>query len=264
MRSELNENLGKYPYIEKHYAKYIDKFTRRNHPLINLLTNDRRFLKNFDEILYKLDKINNLSHLIKKSKNPDAFWSIISEMKVFADLKENVDGMSIIIPKNSSPDFKIRKSNLEITIEVKRLSDKYDAEIRKSLTHSPIVLEIDDISTIRNATTKSINGKQYIHSSAHLFVFEASGMDEDEFEVTFYSHHGLFYEKDENGQFLYAMISGVVGIFEGQTTLSVEDLENIKIRAVKGPRRIYFENPNASKKIPQQVLKEIGFQIFKP
>ncbi len=148
--------------------------------------------------LSRLNPINNLSHLIKKSRNPDAFWSIISEMEVLAWLKENADEVSIIIPKNSSPDFIIRKSNFEITIEVKRLSDKYDAEIRKSLSRSPIVLEdLDDNPTIRNATTKSIDEKQYIRSSAHLFVFDASGMNEDDFDSICYSDQGLFYGKDQ-------------------------------------------------------------------
>jgi len=277
--NKLNENLRKYLFIEKYYSKYLDEFTRKNHILIYLLKNDRNCLKKFDEILKDLDNIPNLSHLIKKSRNPRDFLSIFSEMKILHYLIGKVEKASVIVSHKSSPDFKIRKSNFEITIEVKRIIDKYEALTGISPTHSEYAYEIDDISTITNATTKSIEGKQYFQSSAHLFVFDcASGIYEEEFADIFCSQRGkaiplkngrfgivtddgLFYEKGENGKFLYEMISGVVAIFSGQTISFDPDLQLLNI---KGPRKIYFENPNASKKLPRNLVEEIGFQIFKP
>jgi hypothetical protein len=141
---------------------------------------------------------------------------------------------------------------------------------------------MDDISTVNNAIKKSINKEQYCHNSAHLFVFDARGtMSEDEFDdllcqqdgkpffftnsqgstgIGYQTHDGLFYEKDENMQFPYAMIAGVVAYFDSQTSVNYDTKRTV----VKGPRKIYFENPNALRKIPKQIIEEIGFQLFTP
>lgn len=280
---ELNEILEKYEYIKKHYSKLLNNFSRINHPLISLIINERRFLKVFDEQLKRLDQLKNLSNLIKKSKNPEDFWSIISEIKIISSLVYNVDEIEIVISDESSPDFKIKQLGVEITIEVKKIIDKFELEKVTFLDKSKNIYMVEDIPTIFNAITSSIKKGQYNQDIPHILIFDCSpGIQEDEFDDILYpqkdkkiplknrqgnflgfahsTYDGLFYKKNEKEEFLYQMISGIVAVFEGQTTYFDESK---KETVTKSPRKIFFGNPNSSKKIPKKVIDSIGFEIYK-
>ncbi|MDD3421740.1 MAG: hypothetical protein PHS47_05525 [Methanocellales archaeon] len=287
--TELKEILGKYKYIEKHYAPFLSKFSKINHPLIELLINEnnkKEFLKDFDEQLKRLDKLKDLSHLIKESRNPENFWPTVSEIKIMSFLIDNVDDKSIIIPDDPSPDFKIKKSNVEITIEVKKIIDKYECGKVEFLDESKTIFTEENVKTMLSAITESIKRGQYYPSIPHILIFDcSSGIDESEFEDVLYpqkekviqaknnqgnfldlfghsAYNGLFYKTNDRGEFPYQMISGIVAFFERGITYFDEDEEKI---IVKSPRKIFFENPNASDevKVPKNIIKSLGFQIHK-
>jgi len=281
--AELNEILEKYEFIKKNYIKYLDNFSKINHPLIDLIKNDRKFLNIFNEQLKELDKLNNLSHLIKKSKSPEDFWSIASEIKIICFLVNNVEEISIITSSKPSPDFKIKKSGVEITVEVKKIVDKFELGKVTFLDKSKNIYTVEDIPTMLNAITNSIKKGQYHQNMAHFIIFDCNpGIQEDEFEDILYpqkdkktslknrqgnflgfvhsTYDGLFYKKNEKGEFLYQMITGVVAVFEGQT---VYFDESKKETITKGPRKIFFENPNSSQKISKSIIESLGLHIYK-
>ncbi len=87
MRIEENKEaiekiLQKYPYIEKYYGRFVTFFLEKDHPLINLIIRKRSYLDLLNGWLEKLDSIPNVTHLVKKSKNPAEFFNIMSELKV--------------------------------------------------------------------------------------------------------------------------------------------------------------------------------------
>ena len=190
-------------------------------------------------------------------------------MKIMSFLIDKVDDKSIIISDDPSPDFKIKKSDFEITIEVKKIIDKYECGKVEYLDESKRSFKLNDVQTIFNAITKSIKKVQYYPSTPHILIFDcSSGIDESEFEDVLYPqkekviqaknnqgnfldlfwhsvYNGLFYKTNDRREFSYQMISGIVAF--------------LKIR------EIFFENPNASNdvKIPKNIIKSLGFQIHK-
>ena len=123
---EIERILQKYPYISKYYGQYVTSFINKGHRLINLVINNRGYLDLLNGLLEKLDSHPDISHLVKKSKNPEDFLNIMSEFKVASLLIDKVgkDKLTIILPRNSSPDFEIEIFGEKITIEVKNIEDK--------------------------------------------------------------------------------------------------------------------------------------------
>lgn len=260
----LREKLEGYE-LRKYYD--IKKLIEQNHPLI---TQNENFLEEFTEQLNKLSKLNNFDHIIYKTIKED-FWSSVSEIKAMCLLLDKADDLTIIQSNKSlrSPDFKIKKCNVNITIEVKMIQDKFsNKKLMKNETIIKLpnglmkeVYEIDDISTILNAITASKG--QYYKKTPHIIIIDcvSGGIQEDEFEeilyfqkdkplqgndlgYDLYDYDGIFFKKNKTGEFEYHMVSGVAAIF--------------------GKRVTFFKNPNTSEKIPTNITKLLGFRIYKP
>ena len=280
----VEKNLAKYPYIEKYYGQYISSFVKENHPLISLIINEGSHLILLDGWLDKLDSIPDVSHLIKKSKNPADFFNIISEFKVASFLIAKVDKIKIISSKKPSPDFKIEMSDKIITIEVKKIGDKFKSG-KGNITYLNSLknfYEIDDIHTLYNNITKSIKKGQYYSNIPHIIIFDCtSEIEEDEFEdilyprkdeaMPFYNngkliahgysiYDGLFYKKNTEGNFICSCLSGVAAIFE-DSSFSMDP--NTNSVYIKKHRIVFFENPNANLVIDKSVLNSLGFRVYK-
>ena len=181
MRIEENKEaiekiLQKYPYIEKYYGRFVTFFLEKDHPLINLIIRKRSYLDLLNGWLEKLDSIPNVTHLVKKSKNPAEFFNIMSELKVASFFIDKVDKLKIIVPKNSSPDFEIEILGKTITIEVKRIEDKMET-LKGNVEYDPtspgLPYKIDDISTIHSKIKESIiEKKQYCQNIPHVIIFD--------------------------------------------------------------------------------------------
>jgi len=288
MRIEENKEaiekiLQKYPYIEKYYGRFVTFFLEKDHPLINLIIRKRSYLDLLNGWLEKLDSIPNVTHLVKKSKNPAEFFNIMSELKVASFFIDKVDKLKIIVPKNSSPDFEIEILGKTITIEVKRIEDKMET-LKGNVEYDPtspgLPYKIDDVSTIHNSIKKSIiEKKQYYPNIPHIIIFDYThGVWEGEFEGVLYPekdtlqqirsksgklmgyghppYDGLFYKKNGEGNFIYSCLSGVAAIFEG-------DSISINTLIIKSPRMVFFKNPNAELEIEEGILSSLGMEIYK-
>lgn len=276
--------LHKYPYIKKYYGRYIISFMGGNHPLISLISNERSYLDLLNGWLEKLDSMPDVTHLIKKSKNPTEFFNIMSEFKVASFLIDKVDKLKIILPEKPSPDFEIEIFGKTITIEVKRIEDKMET-LKGNIKYDPSlrVYEIDDISTIYNSIEDSIiKKKQYYPNIPHIIIFDYTpGVGEGEFEDVLYPkkdkpqlvhtingkllghgyplYDGLFY-KNREGNFIYSCLSGVAAIFEGDSIS--RDLKT-KALIIKIPRIVFFRNPNEDLDIKEDILSSLGMKIYK-
>ncbi|MCW3138635.1 MAG: hypothetical protein N2V76_09550 [Methanophagales archaeon] len=288
MRIEENKEaiekiLQKYPYIEKYYGRFVTFFLEKDHPLINLIIRKRSYLDLLNGWLEKLDSIPNVTHLVKKSKNPAEFFNIMSELKVASFLIDKVDKLKIIVPKNSSHDFEIEILGKTITIEVKRIEDKMET-LKGNVEYDPtspgLPYKIDDISTIHSKIKESIiEKKQYCQNIPHVIIFDYTpGVGESEFKGVLYPekdtlqqirsksgklmgyghppYDGLFYKKNGEGNFVYSCLSGVAAIFEG-------DSISINTLIIKSPRMVFFKNPNAELEIEEGILSSLGMEIYK-
>ncbi len=287
MRIEENKEA-----IEKILHKYLYRkilravchfFLEKDHPLINLIIRKRSYLDLLNGWLEKLDSIPNVTHLVKKSKNPAEFFNIMSELKVASFFIDKVDKLKIIVPKNSSPDFEIEILGKTITIEVKRIEDKMET-LKGNVEYDPtspgLPYKIDDISTIHSKIKESIiEKKQYCQNIPHVIIFDYTpGVGEGEFEGVLYPekdtlqqirsksgklmgyghppYDGLFYKKNGEGNFIYSCLSGVAAIFEG-------DSISINTLIIKSPRMVFFKNPNAELEIEEGILSSLGMEIYK-
>lgn len=281
----IERTLQKYPCIKKYYRQYITSFIKEKHPLISLIFNERRYLDLLNGWLEKLDYIPDVTHLIKKSRNPTDFFNIMSEFKVASLLIDKVGKFKIIVPEKPSPDFEIEISGKTVTIEVKRIEDKMET-LKGNIKYVPSlgVYKIDDISTIYNSIEDSIiKKKQYYPNIPHIIIFDcASGIDESEFEDVLYpqkdelqqvytlnrkpigygcsTYDGLLYKNDVEGNFVYSYLSGVAAIFEGD--FISRDLKT-KSLIIKEPRIVFFRNPNADLNITEDILSSLGMKIYK-
>lgn len=157
-----------------------------------------------------------------------------------------------------------KKTKADLIIDDVRTDEEFITKIEKGELNVYLgdkVYEIDDIPTILNAITASKG--QYYKKTPHIIIIDcvSGGIQEDEFEeilyfqkdkplygidlgYDLYNYDGIFFKKNKIGEFKYHMISGVAAIF--------------------GKRMTFFENPNTSEKIPTNIIKELGFQIYKP
>jgi len=260
---EIYRKLSDYPFIDKHYRPFIKKFIRKKHDLIQLLSNEVEFLVTLDEILKSLDSFNELNSLIKKSRNPKNFWDILSEINVLYLLKDKVENIELGHP---SPDFKIKKLNTQITLEVKHISNRI--QIGKATCRSIGGIKVYGVAwkpqeLIKKRIEESIEKKQYIQGIPHILIFDVAFaelmVDKSDFWDVLYCKEflgdGLFYKKEDKKNFLYSMISGATSIFS-------EINFDSEMRPIYNPQIIFFENPNGKHKIDPKIIKKLGFKVF--
>jgi hypothetical protein len=246
---KVNQNIEKYPYIKQYYHCYLNQFFKNKHPLADLLSKNDIELEGLEKCLQKLQTINKLSHLIKKSRNKEDFYSIYSEMKAVISFIQMEIPVDIITDKKSSPDLIIEIDNCKISCEIKYLKDKLSEK-------NPYVLSrIDDEVTIKNSIVKSVKKGQYYNTFPHIFMFYLNWSADDlDFEDTLCSSRdGFFFEKNKNNELVYGMISGIAVVFEkGSRYHEQEQL------IIKRPRIMYFPNPNAKYVIEN--VNRLGFE----
>jgi hypothetical protein len=288
---EIERILQKYPYVRKHYGQYITSFINNEHPLINLIINNKRDLDSLNGLLEKLDTLPDIAKLVKKSRSPQDFFNIMSEFKVASLLIDKVDELMIISSEKSSPDFKIEISGKTITIEVKRIEDK--RETRKGNVKyipDPALLNFEwtDEQTIYNHIKKSIiEKKQYYLTIPHIIIFDcesrgsATSIMESDFENVLYAkkdkavfkptynitgkhiglgssksaYEGVFFKKDRKEN--YSCLSGVAAIFADYITRDIKTNSLIN----KEYRTVFFRNPNADLTIEDDILSSLGMKI---
>jgi hypothetical protein len=265
MEKEKIKNFDKkgYAYIFKRYG---DIRLGEEHPLFYY---KEPFLKLFDSWLKKLDNIKNIGHLIKKSRNPQDFDSIVSEIEICAMLFDYVDNIEVIVNKtDNSYDFKITILKKDIAIEIKRVKEKLDYGEEKV-----VIKIVDDIKTVFNHVREYEKKGQYSTNLPNIIVFDcSSGMGEDEFYDVLYPkkdvkiplrnkqgkivafgtcpYDGVYYKK-EGKQFKF--LSGIAGYFKGYS-YSLEEGE-------KGPRIVFFPNPNATIPLDKKLIDSLGWLL---
>lgn len=283
----IGRTLQKYPCIKKYYGQYITSFLKEKHPLISLIFNEWRYLDLLNGWLEKLDSTPDITHLIKKSRNPTDFFNIMSEFKVASILIDKVGKFKIIVPKKSSPEFEIEMFGRTITIEVKRIGDKRETrkgKVKYNPASAGMSYEFEDEHTIYNSIKESIiEKKQYYPNIPHIILFDcssASSIKESDFEDVLYhkkdkfiplmptraitgkfigyghpeyKYDGVFYKKirEEN----YSCLSGIAAIFESYREL--------RTNSSKEPRIVFFRNPNADLNINEEILSSLGMKIYK-
>jgi len=248
----INQQIERYSLINECYNSYLNNSRSRNHPLAILLFESDPFLVEFENCLEKIKRIDKFSHLIKKSKNQNDFYSTYAEMKAILLFMEKNIPVEIIKAENSSPDLIIEFNKKKISCEIKSLKDKVTDD------NEHVLMLIDDEITTKNSIMKSIDKGQFYDNLSHMYIFYLNwSADEYDFEDNLLSlEKGLFFEKSELGSFSYSMISGVAVVFE---TTSRSQKDGLLI--VKKPRTMYFKNPNAKYEIEDSLLNKLNFEI---
>lgn len=162
-----------------------------------------------------------------------------------------------------------KKTKADLIIDDIRTDEEFITKTEKGRLNVYLgdkVYEIDDVATISNAIEGSIEKGQYYPNIPHIIVFDcsATAIEGEEFESILYPQKdneniddGLYYKKS-NIEFSYHMISGIVAIF-GRHYFNECKNEISK----KRPRMIFFENPNASKKVHENIISMLGIQFYK-
>lgn len=286
--SEFNEKLAEFPYITKYYGNL--NLLKDKHPLLLHLTENYYLfefpLDKINMMLAKLDIWADTHKIVRESKNPDQFFDALSELKVAGEIIDRVCS----IRKLKTPDFEIEVDNQVITLEVKRIrnklgnpSDDEKNPIKGSMNESQYAQIIDDIETIiRDAENSIKERKQYREGIPHILIFDCSTfMGSIDFEDSLYlkstepefipKKHGniekkvrnekLFYQKDDEGNFVYSNLSGVIGIFD---FLSISmNPENNQVSVIK-PHWVFYENPYSDDRIRirKNVLDRLRLKKF--
>lgn len=281
---ELNDKLVEFPYISKYFGSTFNSL-KSSHPLIRHLT-ENYYLSEFpldkiNTMLARLDSWKDIHKIIRESKNPPQFFDALSELKVVGEL---IDKASYI-RKMSKPDFEIKIDDQIITLEVKRIRDKLGnpSDGNNSVNDTRYAQIIDDIKTIINDAENSILERhQYSEGIPHILIFDCSTLmgsvdfedslylksNEPEFISKKYGNREkkvrderLFYQKNDEGNFVYSNLSGVIGIFDFQSISKNPDNNQVSITI---PRWVFYENPCASRevKINENVLNKLGLQKY--
>jgi len=288
---EIERILQKYPYVSKYYGQHLTSFINNEHPLINLITNNKGDLDSFNGLLEKLDTFPDIAKLVKKSRSSQDFFNIMSEFKVASSLIDKLDKLMIISSKKPSPDFKIEISGKTITIEVKRIEDKRKTRkgnVKYIPDPSLLNFEWTDEQTIYNHIKNSIiEKKQYYPTIPHIIIFDcesrgsATSIKESDFETILYAkkdkavfkptysitgkhigwgslesaYEGVFFKKDRKEN--YSCLSGVAAIFADYITRDIKTNSLIN----KEYRTVFFRNPNANLNIADDILSSLGMKI---
>lgn len=297
-QEELERILQKYPLINKYYGSYVATLINKGHPVVNLIINERSYLDLLNGWLEKLDCHPGIAHLVKKSKNPADFFNTMSELKVASFLIDKVQkgNLTIIVPDNSSPDFKIEISGKTITIEVKNIEDKRITG-KGNIKYNPdcrvLDYEFEDTQTIYNHIKESIIEKhQYYQNIPHIIVFDcesplsATSIRESEFESVLYAkkdkkgevefkpvysitkkslglfapkseYDGVFFKENRRGKIIYSCLSGVAAFLSDYHT---KDFES-KSWTHHNRRIVFFRNPNADLNVEEDILSSLGMEI---
>ncbi len=260
MKKKFTDN--RHAFILKRYGhRWLDD----KHPLFYY---KEPFLRLFNHLLEKLDKLPDIEHIIKKSRNPKDFDSIVAEIDICAMLLNYVDELKIIPSKKSRAyDFLVKASNKYMAIEIKKIKEKLDYTLDKVIAEF-----IEDIPTILNHITKYVKRGQYSKSLPNIVIFDcSSSVGEDEFEDILYSRKDIkipirnqegniaafgstpydgLYHKDDGKK--YEMISGIAGYFKGYTYTSDGK--------VKEPRIVFFSNPNTKNPLTKELVEQLGME----
>ena len=281
---EFVEKLAEFPYITKYYGTSLNSLDKSHPIILNLTENYYLFefpLDKINTMLAKLDSWADIHKIVRESKNPKQFFDALSELKVVGELIDRVS----YIRKMSTPDFEIKIDNQVITLEVKRIGNKLGnpSDNENPVNDSRYAQFIDDIETIiRDAENSILERHQYREGTPHILIFDCSTlMGSIDFEDSLYlkssepefipKKHGntekkvrnerLFYQKDDEENFVYSNLSGVIGIFDFQS-ISMNP-ENNQVSVIK-PHWVFYENPHSDNKIKieENVLERLRLKKF--
>jgi hypothetical protein len=156
---------------------------------------------------------------------------------------------------------------------VKRIRDKLQ-DIKRPSDYANVV---DDIKTMRNALKESVLvKKQFVLNTPHIFIIDGSdSINSDEFEDLLYAPctivpclplsfwkcpektemDCIFNEIDQNGNYTYSYVSGVIGIFDHQS---------INNKGIKKAHWTFYRNPNAkvNLQIDKNIIDRLGIEYF--
>lgn len=281
---EFVGKLTEFPYIAKYYGASLNSLNK-SHPMILHLTENYYLfefpLDKINTILAKLDSWGDIHKIVRESKNPKQFFDALSELKVAGELLDKVNN----IRKMSTPDFEINIENQVITLEVKRIGNKLGnpSENEKPVNDSRYAQFIDDIETIiRDAENSILERHQYREGTPHILIFDCSIlMNPIDFEDALYlksnepefipkkygntekkvRNERLFYKKDDEGNFVFSNLSGIIGIFDFESISMTPENDQVSITQ---PHWVFYENPHSNKevKIKDNLLERLNLKIF--
>lgn len=277
------KNLEQYPFLKKIVESNFQNLKRKNHPLLTCIEKNSHIIAEINQSLQYLEGREDVLPLIKdllSRSEIESFKDSIVEL-TFAGYLSSKNRDFRIVPKDKkhgTPDFSVLINSTVITIELKRIADPFST----LPVYRGEVRIIDDIRKLHSRIDDSLGRRQFYDDTPHIILIEAyAGLGEDEvvdllyqekghFEVHaenqatlhymfFVPYSGIFLDSDIQDETKYDQISGIVVHFS--STSIGKNVETGEIRVIK-PRYVFYPNPFAKHPISEDIVKNLGFDIF--